>query len=348
MTLPVPLKTWVFTANGQSSLNQRFEANDSYNQCEARLAMLYHVKRTLCGFEQGPWTVVQSKNGWAAGYGGDWGAKDTWTSVQALGRYVSGGEKVWIVLQNTFCGQTVQILIYTINSGQVVGQAWVSPAPFGASVGGAVPSIPAAAMKWCADYTTNNMELSGCYEGESILNVTQAWSESQGVEAVRMWCNQQGTIRAWAFLDRLVDQPVGGLVMAQPWVGIWHGRMENYPPYATIISNTNNSTLVHANLGTGLRPRVQVYAVTLANVNGTMVMALTGGRNSLAAALPLQRLEGFMTNQEGGSGYIGRPADFWLGASVPHGTYYAPDMRLVQLGQFVWPWDPSAGKPQTF
>lgn len=45
MDLPTISKNWCFTAN-QGYL--------------ARRAALYYLKRTLCGFAQGPWTVIQS------------------------------------------------------------------------------------------------------------------------------------------------------------------------------------------------------------------------------------------------------------------------------------------------
>ncbi len=60
MDLPTISKNWCFTANGASSLNQIFTANQGYQGYLARRAALYYLKRTLCGFAQGPWTVIQS------------------------------------------------------------------------------------------------------------------------------------------------------------------------------------------------------------------------------------------------------------------------------------------------
>lgn len=343
MALPIIKKNWCFTANGVSSLNQSVIANQDYNSILARRAMLYKLKTTLTGFAQGPWTVVQSANGLSPQ---SYGYADYWTSESALGVY-SPGYAPWIVLQNTFAGQTSQILIAVTNHGLTQGKAYLlHNGTFGAGTG-SPPAIPAAALKWCADYTTNDMDFFYNVRGISKLSVMQTWSSTEGVESIRLVGFQGGSCIGWGFLDRLYNIPTGGTsTITCPVIGTWFGRTSNYPPSYYYISATAQSTTIHAIGGT---TRMQVFAQGQGTYNTITPQWSAGSKNEFSGNYSITKFDGVVSNSPPYMGYMGGPEDFWLGSNyIGNGTYYpSTSPQFIQFGHFIWPWDPTAGAPQT-
>ena len=354
MTLPAITRNWVFTANGASSVNQTIVLAGSTAIVQAHLA--WHWKNTLCGFAQGPWTVVQSKNGL-----GQWGAADHWTNTAALGA-LSALNPCWIVLQNTWGGRTAQLLLQLYNpfNSSCTAFAWFTSGTqasdlFPASVGGAPPVVPATAMKFLGDQTTNDLLMWDFTAGTVRLHVQQTWDAGgQGVESLRWMVAKAGAVVGWAMLDRLVGVPQGGAAWPNCDVGYWGGRVSSYPMWLNNFLQDSVYQLHAVHEAKRFCPNMAIEANinTVANhLNSGAAHALSG-KLGMGPVFAVGATRGAINSNDMTpplTGLLGRFADMWLGSSARStGDVYpaAPALPThAHWYNFVWPWDPAAGAP---
>jgi len=200
-------------------------------------------------------------------------------------------------------------------------------------------------MKWCGDYVTNPIDMFYNIRGTCRLNVMQSY-DSAGVKAIRLAAFQGGGCVGWGFLDQLAEVPSGGIAWDNPVVGQWAAYTGSFPNSFAGISDTTRSTTCHAIYGS---TSFQVYATTLHSQNSGLPFWNAGQHSALAAAYQLAPVTGFTSSTPPLLGHLGRPNDFWIGSNyVGNGARYGgATPHLFHVGQFVWPWDPAAGPPQT-
>jgi hypothetical protein len=308
MALPSLERTWQYNVNQQVAPTSL--TVDLQN-------LMYLIKASLVGFISSPWTVVSSSDGTS-----NFGASDYWSDYTKLVWTSAGSNHSWIVLQQTGVASTFQILIDLSNYTQLNCNILMSFAGF---TGGSLTAAPTA-----SDSVTILSNSSWIYYQSSVNTILDVWMDSTG-KSTRVVILAGSTVRSMFFIEYLADSPLTNKAVGvcksssgEVTLGSFQGSAYWAGRYSSI--NFTGYTCSEA------------YGTT--NSQSPVVNQASGSISNFSGAYPISPLSVFSATG-GATGRAGRLVDMWAGSSsiATGSTYPAAGLALIQLNQFVLPWD---------
>jgi hypothetical protein len=311
MSLPTLEKTWQF------NVNQAISPSDVSTD---RRNLWFKIKQTLTSFPSNPWVVVRSCNSVSVS------ASDLWLTEANVIQYNDSNPHSWIVLQQpAMSGGNYQLCLSCDGTGGQYGSIAVSPSA----------GFTGGSTLYRATATDEAAVVSHTYWSNltsSLTTVSHAMMSTDGT-CTRMFTYAGGVCVNYFCIETLADSP-----LTNKSAIIWPGQNFTNRAVNNLLSlNLWNIRYNGSNLG--------CYTAT-ESFNGVAVPAQgSGAVHDFSAAYPMTPLSVHSANG-GARGRAGRLVDMWMGSiAIPDASNYPvtpPDRELIQLRQFVLPWNGSS------
>ncbi len=330
MALPVPVKTYLFTATGYASTVNMQQLSLGAKNDKQRLLLNFVL--CLLGFASTTWSVVGCSDSITAGID----ATNRWLTVANLVWNSNGSPFSWIVLGNTALGSGWQLLIAlnspdggTNNAGEGL---YVSYSPNAGYTGGSTTARPSATD----EVIYYNYDGSRHFVGnDSAFNMRQNVVMSSDGQVTRMFVYANNICFLWWQFEKSANPRASWTY--PNFIGLWGGdHGTSQPTYGSILGSARYVSYL-GGAGAG-------FIGTSEATSGGYIGQLQTYQDDLDADYPLSPVALWgVTN--GARARRGAIYDLWLGStSIPDGNGYpatgmdAGSNKLMTVGNFAVPW----------